>query len=182
MSTTLILGGARSGKSRHAEQLLAGRDGVTFVAPGPAPDGDAEWAARIAQHQQRRPSGWHTVETPNITGAIIQARGPVLIDCLGTWLTRLIDDIDAWADPARASEHVRSRTAELLVAWEAVCNDLVAVSNEVGMSVVPDSASGRLFRDELGRVNAAVSAASKQVHLVVAGRVMDLSDWPVVDR
>lgn len=180
MSTTFILGGARSGKSRYAEQLFAGSEGVTFIAPGPAPDGDDEWTQRIARHRERRPASWHTVETSHVTNAISQAGGPVLIDCLGTWLTRLIDDVDAWADPARASEHVRSRTAELLAVWKAVSNDLVAVSNEVGMAVVPATSSGRLFRDELGRLNAAFSAASDRVHLVVAGRVIDLSGWPLV--
>ncbi|WP_152186860.1 bifunctional adenosylcobinamide kinase/adenosylcobinamide-phosphate guanylyltransferase [Segeticoccus rhizosphaerae] len=181
MTTTLVLGGARSGKSRHAESLLTGQSGVHYLAPGPLPNRevDPEWADRVAAHRDRRPAGWRTVETTNLSGAIIAARGPVLVDCLSTWVASLIDDIGAWDDPA-ATKHLESRTAEFLVAWTSVPYDLVAVSNEVGMAVVPATASGRLFRDGLGRVNAAVSAASDQVHLVIAGRVMDLSSLPVV--
>jgi adenosylcobinamide kinase/adenosylcobinamide-phosphate guanylyltransferase len=182
VTTTLVLGGARSGKSRHAESLLTGQSGVHYLAPGPLPDRevDPEWADRVAAHQDRRPAEWRTVETTNLTGAIIAARGPALVDCLSTWVASVIDDIDAWDDPARAAKHLESRTAELLVAWTSVPYDLVAVSNEVGMAVVPATASGRHFRDELGRLNSSLSAASERVHLVLAGRVMDLSALPVV--
>ena len=182
MTTTLVLGGARSGKSRHAERLLRGQTGVSYVAPGPVPDAaaDAEWADRVAAHRDRRPADWRTVATTNLTAAISGARGPVLVDCLATWVAAVIDTVGAWDDPARASEHLHSRTAELLVAWTSVGYDLVAVSNEVGMAVVPGTASGRLFRDELGRQNCAISAASDRVHLVVAGRVVDLSAMPLI--
>ncbi len=182
MTTTLVLGGARSGKSRHAESLLHGQAGVHYVAPGPVPDpaADPEWADRVAAHRDQRPSSWQTVETSNVTRAIIGARGPVLVDCLSTWVAAVIDEIHGWDDPRRSAKELESRTAELLVAWTSVPYDLVAVSNEVGMAVVPETASGRLFRDELGRVNAAVSAASDRVHLILAGRVVDLSSMPVV--
>lgn len=181
MSVTLILGGARSGKSRYAESLLRSHPKVTYVAPGAVPDGsDPEWAERIALHRARRPTTWSTRETTKLADVVRAAEHPVLIDCLSTWLTALIDDIDAWQDPGRASSHVENETARLIEAVGAATVDIVLVTNEVGLSVVPGTASGRMFRDGLGRLNAAVSAASDHVALVVAGRVLDLSNLPVV--
>jgi adenosylcobinamide kinase / adenosylcobinamide-phosphate guanylyltransferase len=182
VTTTLVLGGARSGKSRYAEQLLRDREGVVYVAPGPVPDtDDLEWADRVAAHRARRPGGWRTVETDDLAGVLRAATGPVLIDCLATWLTSVVDAVGAWDDRERASATLAARTRELLDAWSRATVDVVAVTNEVGMAVVPATASGRLFRDELGRLNAAVSAASDRLVLVVAGRVLDLSGCPVVE-
>jgi adenosylcobinamide kinase/adenosylcobinamide-phosphate guanylyltransferase len=181
MSVTLVLGGARSGKSRYAESLLRSHPKVSYVAPGPVPDGsDPEWAERISRHRARRPPRWDTVETTDLVTVIRTADHPVLIDCLSTWLTRLIDDIHAWQDPELASARVEKETARLLDALASARVDVVLVTNEVGLSVVPATASGRLFRDDLGRLNAAVSGASEHVALVVAGRVLDLSGCPVV--
>lgn len=181
MSVTLVLGGSRSGKSRYAESLLSGHPTVKYVAPGAALDGsDPEWAERISLHQARRPAHWSTVETAELADVIRAADHPVLIDCLSTWLTHLIDDIDAWGDRERAAAHVEEETVCLLHALGSATVDVVLVSNEVGLSVVPSTSSGRMFRDELGRLNAAVSAASDHVFLVVAGRVLDLSGCPVV--
>ena len=181
MSTTLVLGGARSGKSRYAESLLRSYPKVTYVAPGPVPDGsDPEWSERISLHQMRRPAQWTTLETTDLAAVIRTARHPVLIDCLSTWLTHLIDDIDAWQDRERALSHLDLETARLLDALAATSVEIVLVTNEVGWSVVPATASGRMFRDDLGRLNAAVSAACDRVALVVAGRVLDLSGCPVV--
>ena len=181
MSVTFVLGGARSGKSRYAESLLRSYPAVSYVAPGQVPDGsDPEWAERISRHQARRPPHWYTVETSDLVSVIRTAEHPVLIDCLSTWLTRLIDDIDAWQDPERASSRVEKETVRLLEALGSATVDVVLVSNEVGLSVVPATASGRIFRDDLGRLNAAVSGASDHVALVVAGRVLDLSGCPVV--
>jgi len=181
MSVTLVLGGARSGKSRYAESLLRSQPTVTYVAPGPVPDGsDPEWAARIALHQARRPPQWTTLETTELSDVIRAAHEPVLIDCLSTWLTRLVDDIDGWQDPERAASHAQEETTRLLEALRSATADIVLVSNEVGWSIVPATASGRMFRDDLGRLNAAVSAASDHVVLMVAGRVLDLSGCPVV--
>jgi len=182
VSTTLILGGARSGKSRYAESLLRGAAAVTYVAPGLVPDGsDPEWAERISAHRGRRPAHWTTVETVQVPEAVASAAGTVLVDCLSTWLARLVDDAQGWDEPERAADVVRSATSRLLVALSAASVDVVLVSNEVGMGVVPATSSGRFFRDELGRMNAAVSAASDRVVLLVAGRVLDLSNAPVVD-
>jgi len=120
------------------------------------------------------------VETTVLAPVIEAAQHPVLVDCLSTWLTRQIDDIDAWQDRARAASHLQEQTARLLLALGAATVDIVLVTNEVGYSVVPGTASGRMFRDSLGRLNAAVSSASDHVALVVAGRVLDLSGCPVV--
>jgi adenosylcobinamide kinase / adenosylcobinamide-phosphate guanylyltransferase len=181
VSVTLVLGGARSGKSRYAESLLRWHPKVTYVAPGPAASGsDAEWADRIWAHQARRPAQWTTLETTELAAVIRQAGHPVLVDCLSTWLTRLIDDVDAWQDRQRAASHLKEQTARLLDALASATVDIVLVTNEVGWSVVPSTASGRMFRDDLGRLNAAVSGASDHVALVVAGRVLDLSGCPVV--
>ena len=181
MSVTLVLGGARSGKSRYAESLLRAHPSVIYVAPGAVPDGsDPEWEERISLHRARRPATWSTNETTELAGVIRAADHPILIDCLSTWLTRLIDDIDAWGDRDRAASHLEAQTVRLLESLASATVDVVLVTNEVGMSVVPATASGRMFRDDLGRLNAAVSAASDHVALVVAGRVLDLSDCLVV--
>ena len=182
MTRTLVTGGARSGKSRHAESLLAARHPVTYVATGtPASDADPEWAARVTAHRAARPSGWTTVETLDLAGVIGSATTPVLVDCLGVWLSRLVDEADAWERPVVAADVLAESRARLLAAWTRASVDLVAVTNEVGLGVVPATSSGRLFRDELGRLNAQLSAASEHVHLVVAGRVLDLSGAPVVE-
>ena len=187
MSTTLVLGGVRSGKSRHAEHLLAGPDPVTYVAtgapvdrPDPAgdPDGDREWADRVAQHRARRPEHWTTVETLDLSAVLVRERGRVLVDCLGEWLTRRADEI-GWDDPLLA-DRLEEAFGELLEAWTGTAAEVVLVSNEVGWGVVPASASGRLFRDLMGRWNASLAASADRVHVIVAGRVLDLSTAPVV--
>jgi adenosylcobinamide kinase/adenosylcobinamide-phosphate guanylyltransferase len=183
VTTTLVLGGVRSGKSRYAEQLLAEAGPVTYVAPANVPDGsDPEWDARVARHQADRPSHWTTVETTDLVGAITTATTPVVIDCLGTWLTRVFDDLAGWEPSPHRGWVLDAAMKELAQAWEKAPVDVVAVSNEVGLGVVPPMASGRMFRDELGRLNALISAASDRVVLVVAGRVLDLSGAPVVAR
>ena len=178
MTTTLVLGGVRSGKSRHAEHLMAGRQ-VTYVATSvPADPDDPEWAARVEAHRARRPTEWNTLETLDLAGVLRRAGGPVLIDCLGIWLSRLLDDI-GWERPD-ASAQLAGPVEELVGAWTSVREDVVAVSNEVGWGVVPVARSGRLFRDELGRLNGRIADVSDVVHLVVAGRVLDLSSAPRV--
>ncbi|TQF69331.1 bifunctional adenosylcobinamide kinase/adenosylcobinamide-phosphate guanylyltransferase [Rhodococcus spelaei] len=170
---TLVLGGARAGKSTHAQRLLVDRDDVTYLATGAAVDGDAEWAARIAEHRASRPASWRTVETDDVAAALRVATVPVLVDCLGTWLTRRIDARGAWSDES-CWVTVQSDVEDLLGAWRAATVPVVAVSNEVGSGVVPATASGRRFRDLLGRLNAAVAAESESVVLVVAGRPVPL--------
>lgn len=173
---TLVLGGVRSGKSAAAEQILATAAEVTYVATGYVPSADdAEWARRIAQHQARRPAHWATLETTDLADALRQASTPLLVDCLGMWLTEVLGNCGAWDDRSGWREAVQARVEELVEAWHAVPVQLVAVSNEVGSGVVPPTASGRIFRDQLGRLNARLSAASERVLLVVAGRTLDLT-------
>ncbi|MFC7446297.1 bifunctional adenosylcobinamide kinase/adenosylcobinamide-phosphate guanylyltransferase [Rhodococcus daqingensis] len=170
---TLVLGGARAGKSTHAQRLLADRDDVTYLATGGPADGDADWAARIAAHRASRPAPWRTVETEDVAAALRGAQGPVLLDCLGTWLARRIDAHGAWDDESGWAA-VWSDVEELVSAWRSVAVPVVAVSNEVGSGVVPATASGRRFRDALGRLNSAVAAESESVVLLVAGRPVSL--------
>lgn len=171
----LVLGGARSGKSRHAERLLERYPDVTYVATGASPaEGDHQWAERIRQHRERRPAHWHTVETGDLATALREARTPVLIDCLGTWLTRVLDEAGAWEEADGWQGRVEVRVCELLDALRESDVVVVAVSNEVGSGVVPATPAGRLFRDVLGSLNRRVAEVSDSVLLVVAGRALKL--------
>jgi len=170
----LVTGGVRSGKSRHAEALLADAPAVTYVAAGPAYD-DADWAARIAAHRARRPATWSTEETRDVAGVLRAATAPVLVDCLGTWLTGVIDDAGLWEAPVDDVErHVRGHLDAVLAALDATGQRVVLVTNEVGLGVVPEHRSARLFRDLLGTINQRVAQGCDEVHLVVAGRVLRL--------
>jgi adenosyl cobinamide kinase/adenosyl cobinamide phosphate guanylyltransferase len=162
-----VLGGTRSGKSRHAEDLLPAGAPVRYAATARRHPDDAEWEARIAVHRARRPTGWTTVEEPDLP-ALLSAPGPLLVDDLATWLTGVLDDAGAWEGPT-LPDTVGRRTAELVDAV-AVCRaDAVLVSAEVGLGVVPATRAGRLFRDELGALNAALAAVCDEVVLLVAG-------------
>jgi adenosylcobinamide kinase/adenosylcobinamide-phosphate guanylyltransferase len=173
---TLVIGGARSGKSREAERLLAAHPCVTYVATAPSRPDDAEWAARVRQHQDRRPAAWRTVETDDPI-PVLDAAGPdeaVLIDCLALWTTRLLDAADAWnpdVDPAIVTARIDQSVEALVATLQDARSRVVIVTNEVGAGVVPATASGRLFRDTLGRVNLCVAAACDEVLEVMAGRV-----------
>jgi adenosylcobinamide kinase / adenosylcobinamide-phosphate guanylyltransferase len=172
----LVTGGVRSGKSRHAESLLSAQAAVAYVAPGPVPDDDdADWAARVAAHRAARPPAWVTHETRDVAGVLERASGPVLVDCLGTWLTGVIDERELWESPSEeVAGVVDGLLSGLVDALAATPVDAVLVTNEVGLGVVPAHRSGRLFRDLLGTVNQRVAAACDEVHLVVAGRVLRL--------
>lgn len=171
---TLVLGGARSGKSALAEQLLSASPDVTYVATGGTRDGDPEWAQRVRAHVRRRPSSWRTVETSDVAGCLRGADGPLLVDCLGTWLAGRLDARGVWE--GAAAEAVDPDLDELVAAWRDVAVPVVAVSNEVGSGVVPGTASGRLFRDLLGRLNAAIARESETVLLTVAGLAVPLRE------
>jgi len=168
----LVTGGVRSGKSRHAEELLARHHDVVYVAPGPASD-DPDWAARIAAHRARRPTSWTTVETRDLVAAF-RRPGALLVDCLGTWLTGVLDERELWDAPVQEVTAVVDGLVADAVAALRERSDVVLVTNEVGLGVVPAHRSGRLFRDLLGGVNQAFGAACGEVHLVVAGRVLVL--------
>ena len=189
----LILGGARSGKSLTAERLLAGRDKVDYVATGPLPDeADLDWADRVRLHQARRPAHWTTLETldlarmlagseltgpgmaqPELTGpGPVSARmlvTPVLVDCLATWLAGVMEECGLWAGSPGADKKLLDRVDGLVDAWRSTRRQVVAVSNEVGSGVVPGTASGVRFRDELGVLNARIAAECEQVWLCTAG-------------
>lgn len=162
---TLLLGGSRSGKSAEAELRLAAEPYVTYVATGPSGDGDAEWRARVEAHQDRRPAHWATAETTDLVEAIEKATTPLLVDGLGTWVAAVM-----WSDP----DGLARRCDELVAAWRRAPKRIVAVSDEVGLGVVPATASGRAFRDALGHLNQRLAAESEEVALVVAGRVLRL--------
>lgn len=169
---TLVTGGVRSGKSTVAEQLLAGAGQVTYVATGPRSD-DPDWAERVAAHRDRRPAGWTTVETTDLAAALSGLTGPALVDCLGTWLTAVLDELEVWDAPQASWEPaLTERLRRAVDAWAQGPHDLVAVTNEVGWGVVSEHRSGRIFADWLGRLNQQVAAASDRVLLVVAGQVL----------
>lgn len=170
----LILGGARSGKSRFAEALVEAAPGPwAYMATAEAHDG--EMAARIALHRDRRAAGWETVDAPlDLAGALaaLPPGRPALVDCLTLWLTNhlLADrDLDAESDA-------------LLAALSARQGLTVCVSNEVGFGIVPDNALARRFRDAAGRLNQRVAAAAGRVTLVVAGLPLDLKTPQGPDR
>ena len=167
---TLILGGARSGKSVMAERMLAGRGHAEYVACGrPADDSDPSWAERVRLHRERRPGHWTTLETLDLERVLGGTGSPVLVDCLSTWLAGVMDECGLWTGSAGADKELAARVDGLLDAWRSSRRVVVAVSNEVGSGIVPATASGARFRDELGRLNARVAAGSEQVWLCTAG-------------
>ncbi len=190
---TLIIGGARSGKSTEAELRLAGEPSVTYLAAGPwaavaagsgsgqpgswtGPDGqpDAEWAGRVARHRARRPPGWRTIESLDIASVLRQETGALLIDGIGTWLAGVMDEVGMWEGDTRAARIVQGRIDEVIDAWRQTSALLVAVSDQVGSGLVPAYPSGRAFRDQLGWLNQRLAAESEVALLTVAGRVTTL--------
>lgn len=175
MTRTLVFGGARSGKSAYAEQLASG-SGKEVVYIATAAAGDAEMAARIAQHQAQRPSHWRTIEQPlALAAALATWRAPqrlVLVDCLTLWLSNLMfsdgtqyPDVGAIKLPALFHQERAALLAELAIER----GDVVLVSNEVGMGIVPWGAVSRSYADEAGRLNQAIAAACDRVAFVAAG-------------
>lgn len=162
---TLILGGARSGKSRYAELLLTKHpEPWTYIATAQA--FDAEMQARIAEHQARRQTGWHTIEAPiDLPNALVAASThPVLIDCLTLWLTNLM----------LGNHDIAAATANLEAALNQRRQPTVLVSNEVGLGIVPETPLGRSFRDEAGCLNQRLAAHADHVLFMVAGLPMTL--------
>ncbi|MBC9712324.1 bifunctional adenosylcobinamide kinase/adenosylcobinamide-phosphate guanylyltransferase [Streptomyces sp. TRM66268-LWL] len=174
---TLVLGGARSGKSVEAERRLESFPEVVYVATGGVRDGDSDWADRIRLHRERRPGSWRTTETCDLVPLLDADGPPLLIDCLSLWLTDAMDKVEAWDDAkwaAGGDRALREQVAQLVGAVRESRRTVVAVSNEVGSGVVPATASGRRFRDELGRLNAAFASECEHVLLVVAGQALVL--------
>ena len=163
MSLTLVLGGARSGKSALAVKLASEWEGpVTFIATGEA--GDDEMAERIRRHREERPAEWMTLEEPVELASALESAPPdaaVVVDCLSLWVANVFDDdVEARNERAVAAAKKRPRT--------------IVVSNEVGLGVVPVSELGRRYRDVLGRVNAQWAAAADEAFFVVAGKTLRL--------
>src|SRR5699024_11074093 len=174
---TLITGGVRSGKSFQAEAMMLSEPAVTYVAPGPKADADLdpEWAARVRDHQRRRPVHWRTVETRDLPAALGQATGAVLVDCLGTWLTALVDELDG---RQRTHEEVRaaldSCNQAARVALGACRQHVVLVTNEVGMGVVLDYFFGPMVCEFWGFVSRRIAAHCDDVLLFVPRRTLSL--------
>jgi adenosylcobinamide kinase/adenosylcobinamide-phosphate guanylyltransferase len=180
MSIHLILGGARSGKSRHAEQLALA-SGLPVKVLVTAHAGDAEMAERIRQHQQQRPRHWQVQETPLALAATLQAHAApghlLLVDCLTLWLSNLLLDGqqgDLTEGPIALSQQFQQQRQVLLDALPQLPGNIILISNEVGMGIVPMGALTRCFADEAGRLNQAVAAISQQVTLVAAGLPLKL--------
>lgn len=175
MTATLVLGGARSGKSAHAETLAtqSGRE-VVYIAT--ARGGDGEMAARIVQHRAQRPQHWRTIEEPlYLAAAIARHSTPhnlILVDCLTLWLSNLMfssggdyPDVGTITLPPLFAE----QRAALLDTLRQAPGDVVLVSNEVGMGIVPMGAVSRCFTDEAGRLNQAVAAVCERAVFIAAG-------------
>jgi adenosylcobinamide kinase / adenosylcobinamide-phosphate guanylyltransferase len=165
---TLVLGGARSGKSRHAENLVAALP-PPWIYVATAEAGDAEMAERIAAHRARRGKNWRTVEAPHdLATALADAENaiPILVDCLTLWLSnRMLAGADVEAETAHLEAALDSRRAPV-----------VLVSNEVGFGIVPDNALARRFRDLQGRLNQHIAARANRVVLMVAGLPLVVKD------
>jgi adenosylcobinamide kinase/adenosylcobinamide-phosphate guanylyltransferase len=161
-AVTLILGGARSGKSRYAETLVMSAAGGGIYIATAAP-GDDEMAARIAEHRARRDASWRTVEAPlDLAGTVLahsDPARPILVDCLTLWLSNLML-------AGRVAEH---ETENLCGALRAARGPVVLVANEVGLGLVPETPLGRQFRDAAGRLNQQVAALADRVVFVAAG-------------
>ena len=168
MSSLLILGGARSGKSRHAMAAQPSRSPVTFIATARA--ADADMAARIARHRAERPSHWTTVEESLDVPARVAAahrRGPIVVDCVTVWIANLMERGDT-------DQAVLGAVDELTGLLPRSLSDVTLVTNEVGEGVHPPTEAGLRFRDLLGIVNQRLAAACDHVVLMVAGLPLTL--------
>jgi len=181
---SLILGGARSGKSSYAERLATRHGGqVLFVATARPLDG--EMAERIANHQKNRPSGWQTLEIARDVGATLLSRplqaDVILVDCLTLLVSNLILEVasgtgeDLTADEAAATSLVESEITRLLEAIQLIPAEWIVVSNEIGLGLVPPYPLGRVYRDLLGRANQRMASKADPVIFMIAGIPMHLT-------
>jgi adenosylcobinamide kinase / adenosylcobinamide-phosphate guanylyltransferase len=170
---TLVLGGIKSGKSRWAEAAIAESLGpvepVRYLATGSVADTDPAWLRRIAQHRDRRPGHWSTVESDDIPTQLHQSpAAPTLVDDVCGWLTAALDR-RGWEDGS-----VSADVDEMLAAVASFDPPLVLVSHEVGLTVVSATTSGRRFTDELGALNQRLAALCDRVVLMVAGQPLHI--------
>ena len=179
MPRHLILGGARSGKSRFAEQL-ATDSGLPVTVVATAEARDAEMGARIARHRSDRPSHWHTIEAPLGLADVLRATCGdgrcVVVDCLTLWLANTLGDGMPGAELAtiEPTPEARSEHDALLATLPSLSGELILVANVVGLGLVPESPLGRFFRDEAGRLNQRVAALCERVSFVAAGLPLNL--------
>lgn len=185
---TLILGGARSGKSAHAQRLAAERGGaVLYVATAEA--GDEEMAARIAAHRAERPAGWQTLEAPKNVGRVIRALVSrqssvishqssaviseiILLDCLTLLANNVIVPLPEPVSAEAAEAALDAEVDDLLAAYAESKAEWIVISNEVGLGLVPPYPLGRVYRDALGRANQRIANEADEVLLMVAGIAM----------
>lgn len=181
MATTLVLGGTRSGKTRHARQLLPAGAALTLID---ASGNDSGHSATDDIHGPREIAAQHAdatvLHTLDVTRSILRSRTPVLVDCLGTWVVGLLNEWNSWDDLEGSLERIEQSAYELAALWAAAPYDSVAVSHEVGFCPMPLEPRARLYQEALGRVNAIISEVSSRTHVVIAGRVLDLSNAPIV--
>lgn len=167
-SLTLVLGGARSGKSHHAQMLAesASRAGGQLLYIATAEAGDTEMQSRIARHRADRGNAWRTIEAPlDLAGALREANGPgniVLVDCLTLWVSNLM----------AAEQDVAGQTDELIPVLTNLACRTILVSNEVGLGIVPDNVLARAFRDHAGRLHQTIAQVADQVLFIAAGLPM----------
>jgi len=169
---TLILGGARSGKSTHAQQLARerGSDDVLFVATAQALDD--EMAVRIAAHRADRPAAWRTLEAPRHVGEAILQAGPcavVLVDCLTLLVSNAVLVLSESASMAEAEAVALAEVDDLVAAYRRGMASWIVISNEVGLGLVPPYPVGRAYRDALGRANQRLAAEADEVLFMMAG-------------
>lgn len=171
MSATLFVGGARSGKSAAAEQIARSHGGQVAVVAFGRRGVDAEFDRRIDEHQSERPAEWRTIEPANVAdwASEVDAVQIVLVDCVGTWLSALAEDVGY----EEAERLVVLRSSELSSRDDLA---VIFVSNEVGSSLIPLSESGRAFSDALGRINQHLGRVCARSYLCIAGFTLPLNE------
>jgi len=171
-----ILGGARSGKSTYAQELAKSVErerggGVAFIATAEA--GDEEMRARIEKHRRDRPPSWDTVEAPmKVAAAVAEAsagRAAVVVDCLTLLISNLLLAEGEEANREETTQRVLREVEELIEATQATKADVIVVSNEVGMGIVPSTRLGRLFRDIAGQAHQLLARAADEMYFILAG-------------
>jgi len=176
-NVTLVIGGARSGKSHFAESLPAQNQIVTYVATAPKFEIDPEWQVRVAAHQDRRPKHWTTIETNNLDQVLAESKSGdfLIIDCLTLWCSATIDEQNGWNRIENNGEFMEvetdlsARFKKLADSLTSTLSQVVIVTNEVGYGITPDSTTVRFFRDQLGKLNIAVAKVAGEVFQVTVG-------------
>jgi adenosylcobinamide kinase / adenosylcobinamide-phosphate guanylyltransferase len=169
---TLLVGGARSGKSALAVRLGEGFNGpVTFLAT--ATPGDQDMAARIERHRTERPPTWATIESP-LLDATTPSDGLLIIDCITLWVANVMFAAPGNDEPEYLDSELSARTTALLTSWSQRTGPTIVVTNEVGLGIVPEHSISRTYRDAIGRVNSRIAASADRAMFLAAGRILPL--------